>query len=79
VDAAGNLVGVVTSKLNALKTAAITGDVPQNVNFAIKASVARDFLDANNVAYRTASSNRELRPSDVAERARRFTFLVECH
>ena len=78
VDAAGNLVGVVTSKLNALTVAAATGDVPQNVNFAIKGTVARDFLDANNVAYRTAASNRELKPADLAERARRYTFLVEC-
>jgi uncharacterized protein len=78
IDDSGNLVGVVNAKLNALMTAAVTGDIPQNVNFAIKASVARDFLDANGVNYQTAKSTRDLKPADLAERARRFTFLVEC-
>ena len=78
MDDAGNLVGVVSSKLNALAVAAMVGDVPQNVNFAIKEAVARDFLDANGVAYKTAASTRPLKAADLAERARRFTFLVEC-
>src|SRR5215204_4186009 len=47
LDERGNLVGVVTSKLNALKTAALTGDFPQNVNFAIKASALTAFLGSN--------------------------------
>ena len=38
VDASGNVVGVVTSKLSPLWTAKNIGDVPQNVNFALKAS-----------------------------------------
>ena len=33
LDSAGNVVGVVVSKLNALKVARVTGDIPQNVNF----------------------------------------------
>ncbi|HUN53470.1 MAG TPA: tetratricopeptide repeat-containing serine protease family protein [Candidatus Sulfotelmatobacter sp.] len=78
MDDAGNLVGVVSSKLNALAVAAVVGDLPQNVNFAIKEAVARDFLDANGVAYRTAASTHPLKAADLAERARRFTFLVEC-
>ena len=45
-DRYGNVVGVVVAKLNALKIASATGDIPQNVNFAIKASVAKAFLDA---------------------------------
>jgi addiction module HigA family antidote len=38
IDASGNVMGVVESKLNAVKVAQITGDIPQNVNFAIKAN-----------------------------------------
>ncbi len=45
LDRSGNVVGVVVSKLNALSVASATGDVPQNVNFAIKASVALAFLE----------------------------------
>ncbi len=41
LDSAGNLMGVVVSKLNAIRLAKITGDIPQNVNFAIHANVLR--------------------------------------
>ena len=35
-DDSGNVVGVVVSKLNALETAKTTGDLAQNVNYAVK-------------------------------------------
>lgn len=79
LDEAGNVVGVVVSKLNALKVAAITGDIPQNVNFAISARFAQQFLDANGVDYETAQSKLRLTPADVAERGMKFTVSVECY
>jgi S1-C subfamily serine protease len=36
-DEQGNLVGMVAAKLDSLVTLAATGDLPQNVNYAIKA------------------------------------------
>ena len=36
-DEQGNLVGIVAAKLDSLATLAMTGDLPQNVNYAIKA------------------------------------------
>jgi TPR repeat protein len=78
VDASGNIVGVVVSKLNALKLANVTGDVAQNINFAIKEGVARDFLEANGVDYQTAKSARELKPADLAEQMRHYTVLITC-
>jgi len=78
LDSAGNVVGVVVSKLNALKVARATGDLPQNVNFAISAGTARAFLDAEGVAYATAPSDKPRSPEDVAAAARKFTVLVEC-
>ena len=78
LDSGGNVVGVINMKLNALRTAAATGDVPQNVNFAIKASVVRNFLDANSIDYQNAPTARELKPADVADRAKKFTLLIEC-
>ncbi len=51
MDASGKVVGIVVSKLDALRVASLTGDVPQNVNFAIKASVVRAFLEANGVEF----------------------------
>ena len=78
LDSAGNVVGVVVSKLNALKVARATGDIPQNVNFAVSAGTARAFLDAEGVAYSTAPSDKPRAPEDVAAAARKFTVLVEC-
>jgi S1-C subfamily serine protease len=41
----GEVVGVVAAKLNALKFVKATGNIPENINFAIKTGALRDFLD----------------------------------
>ena len=79
LDTSGHLVGIVTSKLNAAQVARFTGDIPQNVNFALKAEVARTFLDSKNIAYQTAHSDRQLSAADVGDIARPFTVQIECH
>ena len=78
IDRAGNVVGVVDAKLNALAIASATGDIPQNVNFAIKASVAGAFLDAQNVAQTEGAGTSVLSIPDLAERAKAFTAQVVC-
>lgn len=78
LDNSGNVIGIVSSKLDAMEVQKVTGDIPQNVNFAIKAGVAESFLDANNVHFLTAPSAERLDATAVAESARRFTALVEC-
>ena len=78
LDLSGHVVGVVMGKLDALKLARATGDIPQNVNFAIKGNVARDFMAANGVDAVAASSAADLPPADVAERAQLYTALIEC-
>lgn len=70
--------GVVVSKLDAIKTAKLTGDIPQNVNFAINANVLRSFLDSNSVDYETASSDRAIPTTAIADKAKSYTVLVEC-
>jgi uncharacterized protein len=78
LDAAGNVVGVVVSKLNAQKIAEVTGDIPQNVNFAISPLTLQKFLDSNGVEYQSAPFTRTLSTADVTVIAKRYTFLVEC-
>jgi S1-C subfamily serine protease len=78
IDKSGALVGVVVSKLNALRAAAITGDVPQNINFAIKPEVLRLFLESENVPMTASDPGRRLETEVLAERARGFTIKVEC-
>jgi serine protease Do len=78
LDATGNVVGVVVSKLNTLGVASVTGDIAQNVNFAIKASVAKNFLDANNVPTISTISSQPVSNPDLADRAKAFTAFVTC-
>jgi S1-C subfamily serine protease len=46
VDDAGNVVGIISSKLDTVAMAKATGDVPQNVNYALKISYAKLLLDS---------------------------------
>ncbi|HJT08532.1 MAG TPA: serine protease [Stellaceae bacterium] len=78
LDMGGHLVGVVSAKLNAVAVAGLTGDIPQNVNFAIKSAIVRNFLDANAVGYATAPTRQSLSAADVGDSAKKFTVLVEC-
>ena len=78
LDGAGNVIGVVVSKLDAVRAAKLTGDIPQNVNFAIKGALVRGFLDIHGVAYRRRPSNAKLAPERLAELARGFTVAVHC-
>ena len=78
LDSAGNLVGVVVAKLDALVVADAIGDIPQNINFAIQAWMAQTFLDSHAIEYRTEPSGAALGLADVASAARAFTVLVEC-
>ena len=78
LDTSGHVVGVTVAKLDAIKIARVTGDIPQNVNFAVGAGTARAFLDAEGVPYETARSSDTLAPDDVAAKAKKFTVLVEC-
>jgi TPR repeat protein/S1-C subfamily serine protease len=44
-DDKGNVIGIVLAKLNALKMVKYTGDVPENVGYAIKSSYILPLLD----------------------------------
>ena len=78
LDQSGHLVGVIVSQLDALPVAQQTGNIPQNVNFAIHASVVRTFLDAHRVEYEIAASVKMLQASDIGDRAKTYTLVVEC-
>ena len=85
LDLEGRVVGIVVGKLDALKVASVTGDIPQNVNFAIKADVVRSFLNSIEMAPRArarppadATYPMTLSPAAVGAEAKTFTVLVEC-
>jgi TPR repeat protein len=78
LDANGDVVGVVVSKLNALRVAMATGDVPQNVNFAIDGALARSFVEAQGIDLPEQPDARRPAAQDAPEKARGFTLLLEC-
>ena len=80
LDAQGHVVGVVVAKLNAAEVARVTGgDIPQNVNFAIKGEEALNFLHDSGVTAAVAGSRgAELHASQVGEIANPATAFVQC-
>ena len=78
LDSSGNVIGVVVAKLDAIKLAQVTGDIPQNVNFAIKSDIARAFLEANQVSARLSTSLRPIDSVGVAAIAKSIIVAVEC-
>jgi S1-C subfamily serine protease len=78
LDNVGRLIGVVESKLDAVKVARNTGDIPQNVNFAIRASTLAHFLETNRIVYEVASNSTTLPTTQIAEQAEAASVQVEC-
>jgi S1-C subfamily serine protease len=74
----GDVVGVVAAKLNAIRFARATGNIPENINFAIKTGALRDFLDNSVVPYQISDAREELKTADIARNARAFTYLISC-
>jgi S1-C subfamily serine protease len=80
LDRAGNIVGVVVETANDEYFRRERGTVAQNVNFAIRDSLARSFLDTNNVRYEVAAeSGPQLAIADIAERAQGYTGIILCY
>jgi hypothetical protein len=80
LDAQAHVIGVVVSKLNAAGIARMTGgDIPQNVNFAIKGTEAVAFLTANGVSPRLEpSTGAERRAADIGQVANPATLFLQC-
>ena len=80
LDGQGNVIGVVVAKLNAARIAEMTdGDIPQNVNFAVKGGPALDFLREHGVAPQTAvSGGSDKGAAAVGDIANPSTAFLQC-
>ncbi len=78
LDKSGNVIGVVVAKLDSLRVAEAVGDIPQNVNFAIRGEIAKLFLGSIGADYTISTESDRLEPIIIADRAADFTVLVEC-
>ena len=71
LDRSGHVVGVVVARLrDEVK--------PQNVNFAVQGDVAVRFLKVNGIEPLMASSSDALSPSEIAKRAKFYTYRLTC-
>lgn len=77
-DSSGHVIGVVVAKLDAVRVAQITGDVPQNVNFAVNLAEVRAFLDDAGVPYHKEVSQRSSSTSRIAAAASHVAVAIEC-
>jgi TPR repeat protein len=68
VDVRGNVVGIVAAKLNARAALKISGQLPENVNYAVKSSLLLDFLHS------LPGTSAKLKP--VCEQERKFQDVV---
>lgn len=78
INRSGSIVGVVSSTANDDYFIRRSGNTPQNINFAIKASILRSFLDANNIDYEASQQTGLLSIADIAEAAQSYTGTVSC-
>lgn len=78
IDTFGNVVGVVDSKLDSLRAVADNKDIPQNVNFAIKASLAAMYLETQSIPFEIGSTGDTLTWPDLAERAKAIAAEIVC-
>jgi S1-C subfamily serine protease len=79
LDHAGHVMGVVVSKLNAQRIARSIGDIPQNVNFAVKGTEALEFLRSHGVQPRMAPAGAAVRgAAEVGEVAHPSTVFLRC-
>jgi S1-C subfamily serine protease len=77
-DSSGHVIGVVVAKLDAVKVAQLTGDVPQNVNFAVHWAEVRAFLDDAGVPYRKEISQHVTTTRSIAAAATQVAVAIEC-
>lgn len=79
LDRQGNVIGVIVSKLNAARIAQRTGDIPQNVNFAVRGTEAMEFLRSHGVTPEQRDSAAGERPvAEVGEQAHPSTVFIRC-
>jgi serine protease Do len=79
LDQSGNVVGIVSAKLDALKVMIATnGDIPENVNFATKASTAATFLASKSIKFETGVATQQLQSADIADQAKAMSVIIVC-
>ncbi len=78
LDQRGRVAGVVSAKLNARVVEKRTGDLPQNIGFAVRGEIAQLFLERHDVDFERESRGSKLENTEVAAIGRAVTVLIAC-
>ena len=78
LDMSGAVVGVVVAQLSAINMMIAGSSVPQNVNFAIKASMAVALMSNNGLEPTTVVKTTQIDPVEIARNAQEFTIKISC-
>jgi len=71
-------IGVINSKPSPLWAAKNVGDLPQSVNFALKASIIRDFLESRGVEHQSKSLAATNSVTDLPGKLSGAVFPLQC-
>lgn len=77
-DKAGNVIGVAVAKASLWAFLEAYGTLPENVNFGIKPSVVKTFLEFNNIRYKTTNYSRDIGTEKIAVKGSSNTVYIEC-
>ena len=77
-DSSGNIVGVVTSHLDKLKTTEDISSMPENVNLGTKASSVRQFLMSSGLPTKKAEQTEQKSTEQLTEIAQNQALMVMC-
>ena len=78
-DENGNIIGVVVSQLNKLKVAKAIGSLPELVNFGIKASTVKQFLNSSGLPSSWSRRSKRMTTKEIAKITENQTVMVVCH
>ncbi|GEM_PF-1980378 len=78
LDRSGNIAGVVVSKINSLYFAKKYKDIPQNISFAIRPRLLREFLNEHKIVYETAELEAQKETTEISKIAEAIAVVVEC-
>jgi len=77
LDERGNVVAVAVASLNKENFRRISGFIPENTNFGIKASTLRSFLPPNRIKL-TAPNTKIMERQKIADLVARTTYRISC-
>lgn len=78
LDRTGAVIGTVVSRLDKFKTLQVAGDLPENINFAIRGRLMSTFMESLGLAPAYNTITRLKSPTAIDEEAARYTVQILC-